>query len=178
MRTNVKNEEMAPLNNPHGSALAVSAEPGEEEAKPLSVYAIAGIALFISLIVSLSVAAGYNAIFGQKTRIGVVDIAGVLETSELVFTEMLSGDNVSDADREAAYELVRETGPKLDAAIVELQNACECVLLTKAAVIGSEAIDYTPQIKAKLGIDKADVKELQASIRRSMKAKESKGDER
>ena len=148
-----------------------------DDNKPMSIYALAGVAAFVSIIVSVSVMAGYHALFAQKQKIGMVDIAGILETSEVVFTEMLSRDRVSDVDRQAAYDLVKETGPKLDAAITELQHTCDCVLMTKAAVVGAGAIDYTPQVKAKLGIDKVDVKALQERIRDAMQGKQKGGQE-
>lgn len=148
----------------------------DDNSKPMSVYAIAGIAAFVSVVVSVSAIAGYHTLFGQKQKIGMVDIAGILETSEVMFTEMLSRGRVSDTDRQAAYELVRETGPKLDAAIAELQHTCDCVLMTKAAVVGAGAIDYTPQVKAALGLDKVDVKALQARIRDAMQGQGKKKD--
>lgn len=166
-----------PATDDSGAAKGAAQATGPDDNKPMSVYAIAGIAAFVSVIVSVSAMAGYHALFAQKQKIGMVDIAGILETSEVVFTEMLSRGRVSDVDRQAAYDLVRETGPKLDAAIAELQHTCDCVLMTKAAVVGAGAIDYTPQVKAKLGIDKVDVKALQARIRDVMQGKKKEGQE-
>lgn len=179
MSNNSEVESSAKIADGGGVAVAAVAPQSQEieEGKGLSIYAIAGIAVFVSMMISLSLLAGYHTFFAKKTKVGMVDIASILETSELVFTEMLSGERVTDADREAAFELVRQTGPKLDAAIAELQASCECVLLTKAAVIGSEPIDYTPLVKTKLGIDTVDTKSLQERIRKSLNPKGAGGSE-
>lgn len=169
--------QAAPAATPETSGSHQALGSTHDDPKPLSVYAVAGIAAFVSLIVAISSMAGYHALFGQKQKVGVVDIVGILETSEVMFTEMLSRGRVSDDDRQAAYDMVRQTGPKLDAAIAELQRSCDCVLMTKAAVVGSGAIDYTPQVKATLGIDKVDVKALQTRIRDAMQGKKKEGQE-
>lgn len=150
-------------------------EGASEDARPWSVYAIAGVAAFVSIVVSGSALAGYHALFGHKEKIGMVDIAGILETSEAMFTEILAKPNVTDADREAAYTLVRQTGPRLEAALSEVQAACGCLLLAKAAVVGAGAIDYTPQVKASIGIDKVDLGAVQGRIRDAMSSTKKEG---
>jgi len=159
---------------PYGALYPANPDDSGAEVRPLSVYTVAAIAVFVSLVISIAALAGYHGFFANKQRIGIVDITGILETSELIFTEKLSalsGDKVTDADRESAYDLVRDTGNKLDAALTQIQNTCNCVLMTKAAVIGNGAIDFTPQVKAALGIDKVDVQALQERVRNAIAIK-------
>ena len=104
----------------------------------------------------------------KKSQIGVVDVASILETSELMFTEMLTKPDVSDKDRANAYDLVKQTGPKVQAAIAQIQSECNCVLLTKAAVVAGNTSDFTPQAKAILGLDTVDTQAIKARLKDSM----------
>ena len=94
-------------------------EPLEDtvEEKSISVMMVAGISLFVSLICIISAIFIYQQFFLQKQKIGVVDLKSVLETAELVFTEQLSRPNVTDDDRKRAYEIVKDTGEKIQLAI-------------------------------------------------------------
>ncbi len=139
-----------------------------ESGRGVSLYIIAAVSAFIALVISVSAIAIYHARFSDQQKIGMVDIAGILEISEVVFTDMLAKPNLTDSDRNDAYDLVRETGPKLDAAIADLQAKCHCLLMTKAAVVGYGAIDYTSEIKTALGLHKVDVKAMQERIKASM----------
>jgi hypothetical protein len=156
-------------------ALAEKFKQGDDS-KQLSVYGVAIVSAFVCLVVCVSILAVYHSIFSQKQKIGMVDIAGILETSELMFTDMLTKPNVNDVDRQSAYDMVKQTGPRLDAAISELQRSCDCLLVTKAAVIGNAAIDYTLQVKAMMGIDKVDVKSIQARVRDVINTKKQTDD--
>ena len=137
---------------------------GEEEYvedKPLSVLMVAGISAFVALVVLVAGLAMYHSFFAQRTKVGVVDIPGILEISELIFTDQLSQPNLTDADRAKAYELVKDTGTKIQASMDEILETCGCVLMTKAAVIGGTSIDYTGEVKKSLGSDNVDVRVLQ-----------------
>lgn len=107
----------------------------------------------------------------KKSQIGVVDVASILETSELMFTEMLTKPDVSDKDRANAYDLVKQTGPKVQAAIAQIQSECNCVLLTKAAVVAGNTSDFTSQAKAILGLDTVDTQAIKARLKESMAAR-------
>lgn len=107
----------------------------------------------------------------KKSQIGVVDVASILETSELMFTEMLTKPDVSDKDRANAYDLVKQTGPKVQAALAQIQSECNCVLLTKAAVVAGNTSDFTPQAKAILGLDTVDTQAIKARLKDSMAAR-------
>jgi len=107
----------------------------------------------------------------KKTQIGLVDVASILETSELMFTEMLTKPDVSDKDRANAYDLVKQTGPKVQAALAQIQSECNCVLLTKAAVVAGNTNDFTAQAKAILGLDTVDTQAIKARLKESMAAR-------
>jgi len=123
-----------------------------------------------SALVCGSMLGGYHWM-QKKSQIGVVDVASILETSELMFTEMLTKPDVSDKDRANAYDLVKQTGPKVQAAIAQIQSECNCVLLTKAAVVAGHTTDFTPQAKAILGLDTVDTQAIKARLKDSMAAR-------
>lgn len=139
-----------------------------DDSRSLSYHLIA---LVCILSIVIGCIAAYHAMWGKKQRTAVVDIAGVLETTEMVFTEMLAKPNVSDDDRKRAYELVSQTGPRIEASIKQIQKDCDCLILAKAAVIGAGAPDYTDQLKSDLGILDVDVAELKRRLQESMSGK-------
>ena len=135
-----------------------------------SVLKTALVSALTSAIVCGSVLGAYHWM-QKKTQIGVVDVASILETSELMFTDMLTKPDVSDRDRVAAYDLVRQTGPKVESAIAQIQSACNCVVLAKAAVVAGNATDYTAQAKRVLGLDGVDAQMIKARLKGSMASK-------
>lgn len=84
------------------------------------VYVIVGIVVFVLVIVLVFVMVGYYVFFVQKQKIGMVDIVGILEISEVVFIEMFFCGCVFDVDCQVVYDLVWEIGLKFDVVIVEL----------------------------------------------------------
>ena len=82
----------------------------------------------------------------------VVDIASVVKIKESQFTALLSGPQVTDKERIAAYQLVSGIGPQIEQAIGELQKECDCSIIVKSAMIAGSAEDLTPRLKALLGI--------------------------
>ena len=135
-----------------------------------SVLKTALVSALTSAIVCGSMLGAYH-LMQKKTQLGVVDVASILETSELMFTDMLTKPDVSDRDRAAAYDLVRQTGPKVEAAIAQIQSACNCVVLTKAAVVAGDTTDYTAQVKRLLGLDAVDAQAIRARVKDSMASK-------
>ena len=150
----------------------------QDDALPLQasgssrVLKTALVSALTSAIVCGSVLGAYHWM-QKKTQIGVVDVASILESSELMFTDMLTKPDVSDRDRAAAYDLVRQTGPKVEAAIAQIQSACNCVVLTKAAVVAGNTTDYTAQAKRLLGLDGVDAQMIKARLKDSMASKAS-----
>lgn len=89
------------------------------------------------------------------TTYATIDLNAIVALKEKEFTTLLSKPDVSDAQREQAYELVKAIGPQIEAGIKALHQSCKCVILTRGAVLsGDEAAmpDLTAVLKAKLGI--------------------------
>ena len=87
--------------------------------------------------------------------LATVDLSAVIAAKEKEFTEVLSKPNLTDAQREQAYELVKAIGPQIDAALKALRLDCRCTLLTKGAVLSAEEADIpdlTALLKPKLGL--------------------------
>ncbi len=105
----------------------------------------------------------------EPPRVGMVDVQEIMETLELQFTSLVTKPNVSDADRDAAYELVKQSAPRIETLLATIQRDCACLLLTRASVVaGSAVTDYTPQIKVALGLDRVDIATLKTQVRESM----------
>jgi len=119
----------------------------------------------LAALVSCTSIAVYHVAFAPRVKMATIDLATVLEASEVLFTEIVAKPGATDADRAAAYELVRQTGPKLDAAIGALQARCGCVLLARPAVIGSGSIDLTADLKAIMGLDRVDLDASKARLK-------------
>lgn len=93
---------------------------------------------------------------------GVIDLKSVTEKREADFAALLTKPNVTDQDRAAAYDLVREFAGHLDAAVKATRNECNCTLMVKAAVVASDSAavpDYTDRLRHHL----ADAKTRPAS---------------
>lgn len=157
----------------------VPAAGAEDASTPVtgmkSLYGQAALSGLVSLAVSVAVLAGYHVMTQGKSKPGMVDVASLLEINELIFTEKISKPGASEADKEQALEQVKHAAPKIEQAVLEIQQECNCLLLTKPAVVGDTAIDYTPRIRKALGFDSVDAAQLQARIRGHMRSKS--GDE-
>lgn len=123
----------------------------------------------------LFVAAGlllYHQFFAEKApRFGLVDVAGAISRTELVYTEMLSRPTTTDKERGDAYDLIKTTGEKIEKSLTEIQRQCDCVLLARAAVVGQPLPDFTPQLYKDLGIDNIREEELRLKIAQYAAAK-------
>ena len=100
---------------------------------------------------------GLTIVLARPTPVamGVVDLGSVLKVKEDQFTALVSKAGATDADRAAALELVKAFAPKIEAAVASTREACQCILLIKAAVVSSsekQLVDYTPMLRAKLGL--------------------------
>jgi hypothetical protein len=84
---------------------------------------------------------------------GVIDLKAVTEKREADFAALLTKPNVTDQDRAAAYDLVRQFAAHLDAAVKATRNECKCTLMVKAAVVASDTAampDYTDRLRQHL----------------------------
>jgi hypothetical protein len=109
----------------------------------LSLIALA-VALFIAAMVfSAPKAPAY----------GVIDLKAVTEKREADFAALLTKPNVTDQDRAAAYDLVKQFAAHLDAAVKATREECKCTLMVKAAVIANDSTsvpDYTDRVRKHL----------------------------
>ena len=146
--------------------IAAPIEPQEAE-QPVSIWMLALMQVCIAIA---TVAVGfviYTHFFAKtKTNFGYVDIKTVVETGQLKFTAQIAKSNATDADRAAAYDYASAFGRDLSATLESVQQQCECVLMTKAAMIvgGDAATDYTPQVLKALNLEGLDIASLQNQI--------------
>lgn len=81
----------------------------------------------------------------------VINLAEVVEAKEKVFTDMLSKPGITDADRGAAYELVKKFGADMEKEVANIQRDCNCMVFVKGALLAG-AEDKTPDLKKRLGL--------------------------
>lgn len=112
----------------------------------LSVCAIA----FITTC--LVIFAYHKFVVSKSHSFAIVDLNEIIKIKQLQFEEILVKPNVTDSERMVAYDLVKNIGKDLPAALVELQAQCGCVILAKNAVISGESLDLTNQLKDLLGL--------------------------
>lgn len=142
------------------------ADPQEAE-QPVSIWMLAIMQLCIAIA---TVAVGfviYTHFFAKtKTNFGYVDIKTVVDTGQLKFTAKIANQQATDADRAAAYDYAASFGRDLSKTLDAVQQQCECVLMTKAAMIvgGDSATDYTPQVLKALNLEGLDITSLQSQI--------------
>jgi hypothetical protein len=89
--------------------------------------------------------------------LGVVDLGSVMQIKEQQFTAMLTKPNITEADRASAFDLVKAVGSQVESGVKAIREECRCILLVKGAVISVDhpaLTDYTPLLKARLGMDK------------------------
>lgn len=148
-------------------AVASSAEPAPVLSASRPRFAIPTLAVTaaVATLVSCTTILVYHLVFASRMKVATIDLAPVLEASEVLFTEIVAKPGATDADRAAAYELVRQTGPKLDAAIGALQARCGCVLLARPAVIGNGSADLTMDLKVMMGVDHVDLDASRARLK-------------
>lgn len=108
---------------------------------------------FIMLICALMIGI-YHVSFNRKPHqnIAVVDLSDIVSTKQKQFVSLITKKNATDADRKAAYELVKAFGPSLQETLGEVQKDCSCILVSKQAVLAGNVEDRTAEFKAKLGI--------------------------
>ena len=89
-----------------------------------------------------------------KPRIATLDVAEIYRLKENQFAALLTKPGASEPERVRAIELARAFGSELAQLTQSLPNECGCLVLTKAAIVGSsENIpDLTPEIKRRFGL--------------------------
>jgi hypothetical protein len=93
----------------------------------------------------------------RAPALGFVDLGGIMAVKEQQFTAMLTKANITEADRAAAFDMVKLVGTQVEGSLKAVRDECKCILLVKGAVVSVDhpsLTDYTPLLKAKLGMDK------------------------
>ena len=117
-----------------------------------------GKAILISMLISLANAAlliaAYHVWNGARTqpRIAMLDVAEIYRLKESEFAALLMKPGATEADRARAIELARTFGAALSALTERLPAECNCLVLTKAAVVGGGIADLTPEVKRRFGL--------------------------
>lgn len=92
----------------------------------------------------------------SQRPVATVDLQSVIELQQLKLTAMVLKPGATDDDRARAYTQVKAFGGALDDAIERVRKSCNCVLLTRSAVVGAHGLDMTPMLKSELRLDGAD----------------------
>lgn len=141
---------------------APAAEPAQVVAQPVVVPTSAsagqgGVSIVMAGLIAmlasgLSIGAYHLAMAPNMTRLAVVDLPTIYREKEAVFERMLTREDASDKEREAALAMARDFAVRLPKALDELASECACTVLTGNAVAGRyRAVDLTPALRAKIG---------------------------
>lgn len=123
-------------------------------------------ALIALIVVSAGIVAYHYTLAQQnRQRFAVVDVGEVIELKQLEVTASVTRPGISDQERGAAFETISRFAKDMEQALGELQQECGCTLLVRAAVVKTGSEDLTPALKAKMGVDHLDIKQLTQSIR-------------
>ena len=112
--------------------------------------------VLISLANTAALIAAYHAFNGAHPhpKIAMLDIAEIYRLKESEFAALLIKPGASEADRAKAIELARTFGTELVALTDRLPAECNCLVLTKPAVVagGNSVPDLTPEVKRRFGL--------------------------
>lgn len=87
----------------------------------------------------------------QPPAYTVINLSAIAEAKEKEFTAMFAKPNVTDKDREAAYDEVKKFGADMETQIGKYQQECQCLIFVKGALVGG-GMDITNEIKKRLGL--------------------------
>ena len=114
------------------------------------------VSVLISLTNTVALIAAYHAWVGGNhyRKIAVLDVAEIYRLKESEFAALLMKPGGSEAERAKAIELARNFGTELAALTQRLPAECDCLVLTKAAVVGGgdHLPDLTPEVKRRFGL--------------------------
>ena len=144
----------------------VAAAASEET--PASFWIGQLISVTTTLVVVAAVLVAYHFVYvaPNKQRFATVDISGILELKELEISVAASRPDATDAQRGQTFETIAQFARDMETAIGELQEACGCTLLVRAAVVkAAGADDLTETLKMRLGVDKLNHGQLVQQLR-------------
>lgn len=116
-----------------------------------TVLLAAGVSLLISAMVLF---AYHRAVVAPMQRIGVIDVGEVWKLKEKEFSEAVARAGNNEKEREKALEVATVFAKALPAALEQLPQECNCVVLVRTALAAGapNIIDLTPELKRKLGL--------------------------
>jgi hypothetical protein len=169
--------------NPHenlvhsdpSSAAASSPAAAEVQTVAIGPWSLAALALLVvAMSVVLSLAATRYINSAQRASMATVDLVSIVEDQQLLMTERLvsakssgqAGD-MAERERQTLADL-EQFSRAIDGAVVALQHDCRCVLLTKAAVIGSASVDLTGDLRTRLGMPAVNGEEIRARMKKAL----------
>lgn len=154
-----------PVADSEQPAAEVVAASRADVLKPALVGGLAG-TLGGALIAAIVLIAGAN----KQPPLAVMDLVEVSEIEQTRLTLMVSKKGTTDEDRLKAYAKLKSFGDELSKAIREVQAECKCTLLNRSAYIGDVPRDYTPELKAKLGMEGIDLEQLRQLTAETMRS--------
>ncbi len=112
------------------------------------------VSVLLSLANTLVIVAGYHAWNRShaEVRIATLDVAELYRLKEREFAALLMKPGASESDRAKALELARAFGTDLAALTERLPAECDCLVLTKPAVVAGNVPDLTPEVKRRFGL--------------------------
>jgi hypothetical protein len=147
---------------------AAAPAPVPEAAAPAPARALSGpLWAAIGLIAVAAALAGAVAgrlLQGEPARFAIADVEEVFAIAQLQMTDLITGKDVSDREREQAFELASQFGPKIEAALDAIQADCRCLLLVRGAVARGRLPDYTDGLKRAIGVQGLDVAALKKKV--------------
>lgn len=143
----------SPADTPLQGVPAVESEPNDATTG-ITVWTLMTnfvVALFVGVLL---VAAYHTWLAPKPPRFGKINLSEVLEIKQLQFSLGLLNADLANksAAREDAINQVAKVGQDVEKGLNDLSAACNCTLLVTGAVLSSQLHDYTPDLKAMLGI--------------------------
>jgi len=126
--------------------------------------AIESILILLAIVSSISI---YHFAVVERTtqRFALLDISEVIGIKQLVIADLATRPGMTDKDREQIYDSVASFAKAMEEVVAQIQLECACTLLVRSAVVKTTAAeDFTPLLKARLGLDQS-IADLTASIR-------------
>lgn len=108
----------------------------------------------VSLFVGACLLAVYHFGVIQRTypEVHTVDLVAIVQAINDKQASKLMDDKLSPSERQKIVAEADEVGQRLEAAIKEVADTCNCVIVVRQAVINQNAPDWTTVVKSRLGV--------------------------
>jgi hypothetical protein len=145
----MKNQRFPPLD-----ALAFLADQYSETPSPWPGFRLWGLILLCCVITTAAGIMLYHYAVRKHATFGVVNLGQVYREKEQEFTNTITAQGVTDADRDKAIKSAQDFAARLPKAMQSLSDDCGCVVLMGNAVgaIPAGVIDLTPALRKKVGL--------------------------